>query len=101
MFRDGDCGGATTATADHIYDFSQTEHDHVRLSLVDADTTLAGYQAFHFLGTAGFDGSAGALHYAEISGTTYVSGDTNGDGAADFMIRIDGLHTLTSSDFVL
>jgi serralysin len=101
VFRDGDFGGATTATADHIYDFSQSDHDHLRLSLVDADTTLAGDQAFHFLGTDAFDGSAGALHYAEISGNTYVSGDTNGDGTADFMIRIDGLHTLTSGDFVL
>jgi hypothetical protein len=28
-------------------------------------------------------------------------GDTNGDGTADFMIRLDGLHSLTGGDFVL
>jgi hypothetical protein len=36
-----------------------------------------------------------------INGNTYVYGDTNGDGAADFMIRVDGNHPLTSADFVI
>ena len=99
-FHDGDFGGATRATADRILDFVQGE-DIIRLSSVDADTTVTGDQAFHFMGTTAFDGHAGELRYEQISGATYVSGDTNGDGTADFMIRIDGLQTLTAHDFVL
>ena len=53
------------------------------------------------MGTAAFDGHAGELRYEQISGNTYVSGDINGDGVADFMVRVDGLHTLASSDFML
>jgi hypothetical protein len=30
-----------------------------------------------------------------------VEGDTNGDGTADFVIRVDGLQNLTAADFVL
>ena len=100
MFRDGDFGGAPTSTADRITDFTHGE-DHIRLNFVDADTTVGGDQSFAFMGTAAFDGHAGELRYEEISGNTYISGDTNGDGHADFMIRVDGLHTVTSTDFVL
>jgi Ca2+-binding RTX toxin-like protein len=100
VFHDGDFGGATAATADRVMDFTQGE-DVIRLNYVDANTGLDGNQAFHFIGTSAFDGTAGELRYAEISGSTYVSGDTNGDGTADFMIRVDGLHSLTSSDLIL
>jgi len=30
-----------------------------------------------------------------------VSGDTNGDGVADFMIRLEGTHALVTGDFLL
>jgi hypothetical protein len=32
---------------------------------------------------------------------TYLQGDTNGDGTADFQIRIDGLHNLQAGDFLI
>jgi Ca2+-binding RTX toxin-like protein len=100
-FGDGDFGGSTATTADRIVGFSQSDGDRIDLHLVDAVTAAAGDQDFHFLGTAAFSHTAGELRYEEIGANTYVSGDTNGDGAADFMIRIDGLHSLTSGDFVL
>jgi hypothetical protein len=62
---------------------------------------LAGNQGFTFLGAGAFTGTAGQLRYEQISGDTFVTGDTNGDGVADFMIRLDGLHTLRSGDFIL
>ena len=99
VFRRGDFSGATTATADVIQDFTHGE-DHLRLNFVDADSGLAGDQAFAFMGTAAFDGHAGELRYEQIDGNTFVSGDINGDGSADFMVRLDGLHMLVSSDFV-
>jgi serralysin len=100
VFRNGDFGGHTAGTADRITDFAQGE-DHIRLNYVDANTTLTGVQAFAFIGTAAFDGHAGELRYEEISGSTYISGDTNGDGIADFMVRLDGAHALASNDFIL
>jgi Ca2+-binding RTX toxin-like protein len=100
VFRDGDFGGATTATADRIIDFTHGE-DHIRLNFVDANIGLDGDQAFAFMGTGAFDGHAGELRYEQVSGNAYVSGDTNGDGIADFMFRLDGLHTLTTGDFTL
>jgi Ca2+-binding RTX toxin-like protein len=100
VFRDGGFGGVTTATADRITDFTHGE-DHIRLNFVDANAGFDGDQAFAFMGTAAFDGHAGELRYEQVSGNTYVSGDTNGDGVADFMIRLDGLHTFASGDFVL
>jgi len=88
------------AAADEITDFTHGE-DHIRLNYVDANSLLTGDQAFAFMGTSAFDGHAGELRYEQISGNTYVEGDTNGDGIADFVIRVDGLHTLTSGDFAL
>ena len=41
----------------------------------------------------------GALE--QISGNTYLTGDTNGDGVPDFMIKVDGSHVFTRSDFGL
>ena len=36
-----------------------------------------------------------------VSGWTRVMGDTDGDGSADFMVLLQGVHSLTSADFVL
>ncbi len=101
IFRTGELAGATTATAELVHDFSQADGDQLNLDGLDANRTITGRQDFTFIGTAGFSGTAGELRYEHTNGNTFVSGDTNGDGTADFMIRLDGLHTLTSGDFVL
>ena len=84
-----------------IGDFSQARGDTIRLDGVDANSGAGGDQAFAFIGGAAFSGTAGELRNQQISGNTYVQGDTNGDGIADFMIRLDGLHTLQSAEFFL
>ena len=99
VFLDGDFGGATKATADLITDFATG--DSIDLSAVDADVLSDGDQSFSFIGTGAFTHTAGELRYEKVSGDTYLSGDTNGDGIADFMIKLDGLHTLQPTDFVL
>lgn len=100
IFRDGDSGGSAS-TADIILDFSQADGDRIRLDAIDANTVVAGDQAFAFIGTAAFSGTAGELRYAQVSGNTYLSGDTNGDGLADWMLRLDGLHAISTSNLVL
>jgi Ca2+-binding RTX toxin-like protein len=101
IFFDGDFAGMASGTADRIHDFSQVEGDRINLGDIDANTGLNGDQAFAFIGSGAFSGTAGELRTQQISGNTYVMGDTNGDGQADFWIRLDGLHTLGSGDFVL
>ena len=100
VFADGDFGGTTASTADEIVDFTGGQ-DKIDLSAVDANSLLGGDQAFAFIGTAAFCDTAGELRYEQISGNTYLTGDTNGDGIADFMIKVDGSHVFTGSDFGL
>jgi hypothetical protein len=100
VFANGDFGGATAGTADEIVDFTSGQ-DNIDLSAVDANSLLGGDQAFAFIGTAAFTNTAGELRYEEINGNTYLTGDTNGDGIADFMVKVDGSHVFTGSDFGL
>jgi len=96
-----DFGGSTTSTADRILDFSAAQADRFHLSAVDANANTAANEAFGFIGTAAFSGAAGQLRYFQQAGDTFFAGDTNGDRAADFMVRVVGLHTLTAGNFVL
>jgi Ca2+-binding RTX toxin-like protein len=100
-FANGHFGGLTPSTCDRIIDFSHTEGDRIDLGDVDANGLAADDQAFAFLGTGAFTNTAGELRYQVTNGNTYVYGDTDGDGIADFMIRLDGIHALVSGDFVL
>ncbi len=93
--------GNTAATRDRITDFSQTDGDVIDLSGIDADSGAAGDQAFTFIGTAAFSGTAGELRYVQTATNTIVQADLDGDGAEDFQIQLDGLIALTAGDFVL
>ncbi|WP_277622509.1 M10 family metallopeptidase C-terminal domain-containing protein [Sphingomonas telluris] len=100
-FGSADFGGLAASTADRIHDFSQAEGDHINLNQVDANSLVTGRQHFSFIGEDDFHNVAGELRYEESGGNTYVTGDTNGDGVADFLILLDGTHNLTGSDFLL
>ena len=99
FFELGDTGN-TNATADRIGDLSQAQGDIIDLSQMDAVAGGAN-NAFTFIGSAAFSNVAGQLRYQQISGTTYVQGDIDGNGVGDFVIRIDGAVTLTAGDFAL
>ncbi|MGO1079696.1 beta strand repeat-containing protein [Inquilinus sp. CA228] len=89
------------ANADRITDFSHAQGDRIDLAGIDARFTVAGDQAFSFIGTGLFTGVAGQLHYWHDAGRTIVSGDVNGNGTADFNITLTGTITLVVGDFVL
>jgi len=101
VFADGDFASATRKGADVIRDFSHEQGDHIDLTGVDADVNTDGVQGFSFVGTAAFSGAAGELRYEVHKNHAFVSGDTNGDGSADFVIRLDHVPTLDAGDFVL
>ncbi len=105
VFDDGDFSSATATGADVIADF--TLGDKIDLSLVDALSTATPYnqpgdQSFVFIGHNRFHiQTARELRYDVVGGNTYVYGNVNGDATADFCIKVLGIHTLTSADFVL
>jgi serralysin len=107
-FRTNADVGLGDGNRDFIADFNPLKGDKLNLGLMDANSVHAGNQAFHFIGDAAFSGTAGELNFREeISSDefhtlrTIVSGDTDGDGAADFEIELYGSITLIASDFIL
>ncbi|APO79620.1 alginate lyase/serralysin-like metalloprotease domain-containing protein (plasmid) [Rhizobium etli 8C-3] len=91
----------TSTGRDDIYQFSPAEYDTINLSSIDANATINGGQAFNFIGTTAFSDQGCELRYVNTGSETYVYGDVNGDGAADFSIHVDGVVQLQSSDFIL
>jgi RTX calcium-binding nonapeptide repeat (4 copies) len=91
---------AVGASADTIKDFSQLDLDKIDFSAIDADTSLAGDQAFNYINSSAFTNIAGELRIDAATNTVY--GDINGDGVADFQIAVLGVvTTLSSQDFTL
>ncbi|MEY4720569.1 MAG: hypothetical protein RIQ46_294, partial [Pseudomonadota bacterium] len=90
---------STTAAMDRITDWAAG--DLIDLSAIDASTVLAGNQAFSWIGNGAFTNVAGQLRAFDNGASTFVQADTNGDGTADLVIRIDGVQALTAADFAL
>lgn len=92
--------GAKSSTRDTITDFNSSENDKIELS---------GDGVYEFLGTSGFTFSSQGIvagdiphqiYYTISGGDTYIQGDNNGDGKADFSLKLVGVHNLTASDFI-
>jgi hypothetical protein len=73
--------------------------DKIDLSAIKTTGTNAG-QPLTFIGTGPFTDKAGEVRDFTSGGNTFVAGDVNGDGVADFQIQLDGTVALVSSDFV-
>lgn len=82
-------------SVDRITDFTRGE-DRIQLNLVDL-----GGGHFNFIGNSKFHQVAGELRYQVNKGDAYVMGDINGDGKADFSIKLDHVTKLAASDFIL
>ena len=93
--------GLTSTTRDTITDFKTSEGDKIDLQGVDANTVLAGDQAFTFLGAvSAFTGdSTGKLRFDAATHILY--GSTDADTAAEFAIVLTGVNSLSATDFVL
>ncbi|MEM8698714.1 MAG: calcium-binding protein [Pseudomonadota bacterium] len=99
-FSAGD-SGVGEGNRDRILDWE--EIDRIEIGRLDADTTRGGNQAFEFLGSAAFTGTAGELRASRLSSDniTLVQADTDGDRRADFQIELTGFHVLEESNFIL
>ena len=99
--------GVTSATRDVIKDFGHLLDD-IDLRTIDASPLLSGNNNFVWRGTAAFStSSAGEVRFQKFNnaGTandyTMVYGDTDKDTSSEFQIKLMGLVSLTSADFVL
>ncbi|MEO5972523.1 MAG: hypothetical protein ABIP91_04075, partial [Sphingomicrobium sp.] len=82
--------------------------DMIDLSAIDANTGIAGNQAFRFagysFGTPVQDHSAGSLSIAGFGGELYIVGHVDGDGIADLVISLwsaGGEAALTVDNLIL
>ena len=100
-FQVGDLTADPTKT-DKITDFSHGDGDIIDLSGFDAVPGSAKRDAFTFLGSAGFGRKAGELRTETSGNYQIVSGDLDGDGVADFTIKVAaGSTALVATDFAL
>jgi len=91
---------ASEAQGDTVYRF---EHglDTMNLGNIDANTRKSGNQDFRFIDRKGFTKHAGELQEYHSKGNTYIRGDVDGDGKADFSIKVLGKHDFTMHDLIL
>ncbi|HXG79478.1 MAG TPA: PQQ-dependent sugar dehydrogenase, partial [Methyloceanibacter sp.] len=85
---------------DVIVDFNPAEGDKIDLSTIDANSKAPGHQIFRFIFEQPFHGKARELHYKTVNGGAVLSGDVNGDGKADFAIKVN-VADLFASDLIL
>jgi Ca2+-binding RTX toxin-like protein len=90
---------AVGTTRDLIKDFVRVQGDKIDLFGIDANTGVAGNQAFSgtLIPSAAVFSKAGQLQYK--SGVLY--GNTDADVAAEFSIALTGVTSMAGSDFVL
>jgi serralysin len=75
--------------------------DRIDLATIDANTLVAGNQAFSFIGAAAFSGVAGQLRYSTFGGNVFIDADVNGDSTADMQIFVASTNFMTGTDFIL
>jgi Ca2+-binding RTX toxin-like protein len=83
---------------DTIVDFSSAQGDSIDLTAIDANSLLAGDQAFTLIGATAFSHQAGQLRYVVSDANVFVLGDMDGDGIADFTVRLLNVSSISSAD---
>jgi serralysin len=92
-------GDSTASAVDQILDFSLAEGDRVDLTAIDANTGLAGDQAFVLAGAFSSQAGQAVLTYDANHNTTSLGLDVNGDSQSDFLLTLSG-HLTTAEGFL-
>lgn len=102
IYRAAGESGPTVASRDVILGFSAAEGDRISLAPMDADATLAGNQAFAFIGADAFAPNApGTLRHELATGGFILHGNTDSDAEVEFSVVVIGFATPQASDLVL
>ncbi|HEU0099488.1 MAG TPA: calcium-binding protein [Allosphingosinicella sp.] len=102
-FRFDSTADSTSGSLDRITDFTPGT-DKIDLGRIDANTLVAGDQAFTWIGSNAFSGTAGELRIENLNGSGWLLlGDTDGNGFGDLRIILDlqGPTPLSGADFIL
>jgi Ca2+-binding RTX toxin-like protein len=92
--------GGRVMEVDTVSDFLTAQGDFIDLSAIDAIAATAGVNdAFVLVGA--FSGAAGQMTLTFGAGTTTLRLDTDGDGTADYLMKINGNVTADSAGWVL
>jgi Ca2+-binding RTX toxin-like protein len=100
VFKSVEDSPATKKGWDVIADFNQKQGDLIDLKAIDAKTGK-GNQAFTFIEDAAFSKTKGELRFEKTAKATFVYGDVNGDGKADFRIELPKAIDLKLGDFLV
>lgn len=108
VFKQADHIGTRPGDRDMVKDF-RPGTDTIDLRGIDAKKGVPGNNAFTFFenGSKKFDGAKGELRWFQqnkpgsAQDRTYLKGDINGDGRADFVLEFKGLVNLSAGDILL
>ncbi len=84
---------------DTITDFSEGV-DHLDFSMIDANVSMVGDQAFTSIGAASAFTAAAQIQVIYSGSDTFVYANINSDGTAEFCLKLLGHHVLSSADFI-
>ncbi|MDQ0463370.1 Ca2+-binding RTX toxin-like protein [Caulobacter ginsengisoli] len=84
---------------DTVNDLLAGQGDRLDLSAIDADSSTGGDDAFHLVGS--FSHQAGEMTLSFAGGITTLQLDVNGDGLADYRMKISGDVHLDSGGWLL
>ncbi|MDB5470408.1 MAG: hypothetical protein JWR84_1968 [Caulobacter sp.] len=98
--------GSGVLETDQVYDFSAAEGDYLDLSLIDANSRVAGLQAFRLVDAfSKFDAAhpenTGQMTLIFAGGITTVRLEVNGDAKVDYQMKINGDVTGESGNWFL
>ena len=74
--------------------------DDIDLMGIDANTAIAGNQAFRWVGSAALTG-AEQVGFFTSGGNTIIRGSNDADAASEFEIQLNGMKALRVDDFYL
>jgi Ca2+-binding RTX toxin-like protein len=97
VFTDTELGTTKRGAHDVITDFQQGT-DKIDISALFDGGSYGGLKAGAL---SGRPADAYKVGFYSETGKTWLEGDTNGDGAADFVIELTGAYKLTGTDFLV
>lgn len=95
VFKYNDINESAPTAYDVITDFSV--NDKLDLRKIDANPIVSGDQKFKFIQANSFSKQAGELRFS----AGMLTADVDGDGQADFAVKLIGVEVLNEADILL